>query len=65
MNYRTLYCVAIAVAMVLTSTGKPSQPAKPAAGTETRQEQQAAPAPAEPQVATEEPEASPATSTGG
>lgn len=53
------------MSMVLTSTGKPSQPVKPAAATETRQEQQAAPAPAEPQVATEEPEASPATSTGG
>jgi len=52
------------MSMVMTSTGKPVvQDEKPAAP--QKDKKQAAPQPAEPSVAQEEPEASPATSTGG
>ncbi len=52
------------MSMVMTSTGKPvAQGEKPAAP--QKDKKQAAPQPAEPSVAKEEPEASPATSTGG
>jgi translation initiation factor IF-3 len=52
------------MSMVMTSTGKPvAQSEKPAAPQKDKKE--SAPQPAEPSVAKEEPEASPATSTGG
>ena len=52
--------------MVLTATQKPkAQPQKPPPEPKTSKQNQAAPQPAEPPVAKDEPEASQATSTGG
>ena len=54
------------MSMVLTATQKPkAPPAKAAEEPKTKKNKETAPQPAEPPVAKEEPEASPATSTGG
>ena len=54
------------MSMVLTATQKPKAPAAKAADeSKTKKNKGTAPQPAEPVVAKEEPEASPATSTGG